>query len=305
MLKKGDPMIISASRRTDIPAFFAEWFFNRLRAGFCTVRNPFNAKQVSTISLAPADVDAIVFWSKNPAPLLPRLKELDAMGYRYYFLFTLNDYPKELEGELPSIEKRIETFKALSAEIGPDKTVWRYDPIIISNQTPAPWHRERFERLCAALAGQTRRVITSPLEFYRKTERNLAPLAQAGWAFEKNSLGPEDLLRFMARTAESAGMEIFSCAQERDLSPLGIKPGKCIDGALLERLFGLGLNYKKDSGQRPACGCVRSRDIGANDTCVHNCRYCYATQNYPLAQKRFAAHDPLAEGLFHPAPREE
>lgn len=294
-------MIISASRRTDVPAFYGEWLFNRLRAGHCTVRNPFNAKQISTISLRPEDVDAIVFWSKDPAPLVPRLNELDAMGHRYYFLFTLNDYPKELEENLPDLEARVETFKRLAGLIGPDRVVWRYDPIIISNKTPFVWHRRTFAGLCASLSGSTRRVITSPLEFYRKTERNLAPLAKEGWVFEKDFFGrPESgpLLGFMARAAEDAGIEVFSCAQERDWSPFGVRPGRCVDGALIERLFGVHLKYKKDGGQRPACGCTQSRDIGANDTCVHNCRYCYATQNHALAVRRNAAHDPRAEGLY-------
>ena len=137
-------MIISASRRTDIPALYSKWFMNRIRAGYCRVPNPRNTKQVSRVSLRPSDVEAIVFWSKNPAPLLPHLRELDSSGFRYYFQFSLNDYPWALEPNLPSLSDRTDTFKDLGRILGPSRVVWRYDPIIISNLTPFEYHREMF-----------------------------------------------------------------------------------------------------------------------------------------------------------------
>ena len=144
---QGEEMIISASRRTDIPAFYSEWFVNRLQEGYCLVPNPFNPRQVSRISLVPESVDAIVFWSKNPAPMLPFLPMVEDLSYRFYFLFTVNDYPKALEPGLPPLVERISTFVELSQRIGPRCVIWRYDPIILSNRTDASYHRKTFENL--------------------------------------------------------------------------------------------------------------------------------------------------------------
>lgn len=270
-------MIISASRRTDIPAFFSDWFFDRIAKGFCEVKNPYNPKQVSTISLKPADVDAIVFWTKNPAPIIPRLKELDALGYRYYFQFTLNAYPLELEAGIPSLEERINSFHILSEMLGPRRVVWRYDPIVLSDRTNHDFHLETFSALCHRLSGRTTRVMTSVVEYYKKTERNLARLD--GFNFDRNgSQNPltTNLIRQMAKTSESAGMELFSCAQEMDYSEVGVKPGACVDSALINEIWGTSLSTAKDKGQRKYCLCSTSRDIGTNGTCLSACAYCYA-----------------------------
>ncbi|MBI5178922.1 MAG: DUF1848 domain-containing protein [Nitrospinae bacterium] len=289
-------MIISASRRTDIPAYYSEWFSNRAKAGYCLVRNPFNPAQVSRISLLPEDVDAIVFWTKNPAPILPRLDELER--YRYYFQFTLNGYPKELEAHLPPLEQRIAVFKELSRRLGSRRVVWRYDPVIVSNRTGFAWHREMFSALCQNLAGHTVRVMTSAVEYYKKTERNLSALE--GFVFDKaavKSPAMEGFFAFMAETARRAGMEVFSCAQERDYSAVGVRPGSCVDGGLINELWGLSLPVKKDPGQRKFCLCAVSRDIGSNDTCISGCRYCYATKDHERAKERYRNHRPDSEML--------
>ncbi len=270
-------MIISASRRTDVPAFFSEWFFEQIAGGSCRVKNPYNPNQVSTISLKPEDVDAIVFWTKNPAPIMPRLRELDARGFRYYFQFTLNGYPGELESGVPSLGARIKTFLELSDMLGPRRVVWRYDPIIISDKTGHDFHRQMFSSLCEKLAGRTTRVMTSMVEYYRKTERNFAKLD--GFNFDKNAARDprtDGLLEDMAKTARGAGMEIFSCAQERDYSEIGIKPGACVDAGLINEIWGTSLSTAKDNGQRKFCRCAVSRDVGTNGTCLAACAYCYA-----------------------------
>ena len=215
-------MIISASRRTDIPAFYCEWFMNRLQQGYCLVPNPFNPRQVARISLVPESVDAIVFWSKNPAPMLPVLSEVEDMGYRFYFLFTVNDYPQALEPGLPPLAERISTFIELSQRIGPGRVIWRYDPIILSNKTDASYHRRAFESLCQNLAGRTQRVITSIITLYRKTLRNLAPLEKQGYTFHKDPRSnpeTEALLSHMAMCAAEQGMDISACAEKR-ITPL-------------------------------------------------------------------------------------
>jgi DNA repair photolyase len=302
-------MIISASRRTDIPAFYSEWFMNRLQEGYCLVPNPFNPRRVSRISLLPESVDAIVFWSKNPAPMLPFLPKVEGMGHRFYFLFTVNDYPKALEPGLPPLPERISTFIELSQRIGPRRVIWRYDPIILSNRTDSSYHRRAFENLCRQLAGRTQRVITSIITLYRKTRRNLAPLEQQGYVFDKDPRSnpeTEVLLSHIATCAAEHGLNIFACAERKDYTSLGIKPSSCIDAALIRELWGIPVSSKKDPGQRKHCGCAISRDIGMTDTCPHGCPYCYSNMNPEIALKRYKIHDPGSTTLIgSPEPSEE
>jgi DNA repair photolyase len=294
-------MIISASRRTDIPAFYSEWFMNRLREGYCLVPNPFNPRQVARISLVPESVDAFVFWSKNPAPMLRFLPKVEDMGCRFYFLYTVNDYPKAFEPNLPPLVDRISTFMELSERIGPRRVIWRYDPIILSNRTDASYHRKAFEDLCHQLAGRTQRVIISIVTLYRKTLRNLVPLEKQGYTFDKEprrNPETESLLSYMAKSAAEHDMEIFACAEKRDYTHLGIKPSSCIDAALIRELWGIPVSSKKDPGQREHCGCALSRDIGMTDTCPHGCPYCYATMNQEIALRRYKSHDPGSTALI-------
>lgn len=273
-------MIISASRRTDIPAFFSDWFMHQIEAGDCWVRNPFNPKQSLQVSLEPDRVEAIVFWSKNPAPLMKHLGDLDKRGYGYYFQYTLNAYGPELEPHVPAVEERVETFIALAKRVGPRRVIWRYDPIVISTATPFDFHIEAFGRLASLLEGHTKRVIVSILDYYRKIERRLAELERLGNLFDRDAARRPtmgELLLKLRNRAVSSGMEIFACAEELDLSSLGILPARCIDGDLIHDLFGSAASTKKDRGQRPACGCAESRDVGTSNTCRHGCRYCYAT----------------------------
>lgn len=295
-------MIISASRRTDIPAFYSKWFMNRIRAGYCLVPNPRNMKQVLRVSLQPRDTEAIVFWSKNPAPLLPHLGELDKLGFYYYFQFSLNDYPRALEPNIPSLNDRIATFKDLSRLIGPLRVVWRYDPIIISNVTSFDFHRERFTWIAEELKGATHGVMVSIVDFYQKTERRLSQLEkEEGYSFDRDVLssdGITDLLKDLADIARKNNIEIFTCAEEKDYSQIGVPPGRCIDERLLARIWSLNLEYKKDPYQRESCLCMVSKDIGINDTCIHGCPYCYSTTNYAIAKRRFNEHDPNSPILW-------
>jgi hypothetical protein len=294
-------MIISASRRTDIPAFYAEWFMNRIREGFCLVPNPFNPRQISNVSLLPKDVDALVFWSKNPEPLAGHLGELDSLGFAYYFLFTLNDYPVSIEPDLPDLARRLAVFKQLSKQLGPERVIWRYDPIVISSVTTHDYHRRRFECLSGELSGHTRHVIVSLVDYYRKTDRRLSKLESTGVSFDRDAqIRPEthELLHDMSRTAASRGITIRSCAEPSpSMLDTGIAPGRCIDDVLIKRLGGR-VPSRKDPGQRDACQCVVSKDIGMTDTCLHGCRYCYATRDNTLAQKRHSKHDPRSPFLW-------
>ena len=282
-------MIISASRRTDIPAFYAAWFMQRVRAGFCTVPNPFNARQVSTISLAVQDVDAIVFWTRNPRPLLPHLPELDTAGYRTIFQYTLLDYPRWLETHTPPAKAAIATFRELSARIGADRVIWRYDPLVFTDSIDASYHRRRFADIAAALAGHTRRVVVSVVDDYAKTRRRLQQLGDEMLVPKERAAEDAafaELMCDLARIADANGMEIQSCAETLDLQPHGIQPGKCIDDELLKRLFGVDVAAVKDPSQRTHCGCVVSKDIGMYNSCVFGCQYCYATASFATAATR-------------------
>lgn len=293
-------MIISASRRTDIPAFYSKWFMNRLKAGYALVPNPFNPKNIYRVSLEPEDVDAIVFWTRDPRMMMPELKELDSFGFRYYFQFTLTHYGRALEPFAPPIAERIYSFKRLSDYIGPEKVVWRYDPIIISNRTNYDFHLQAFERLSAQLQGNTERVMISFCSWYRKTTRRVRRLEKDGWSFNKepvNLTAVTDFLAELSTMAASRGMKIYSCADGNDYFEAGIDHGSCIDASLINSLWALDLPAKKDPGQREHCLCAPSKDIGAKDTCVHGCLYCYSTIDNTVAAKRHDEHNPESESL--------
>lgn len=293
-------MIVSASRRTDIPAFYAEWFMNRIRAGACTVPNPFNANRSSRISLLPQDVDTIVFWTRNPRPLMPHLPELDSLGYHYYFQFTLLGYPKLLEPNSPPLETSLATFQKLSNEIGPDKVIWRYDPILLSNRTDAEYHRQAFLKIATALRRSTHRVVISLFDPYHYAIKRLEGLKKEGLEITKPAEMDQQLQELIPTCLEiaaGAGLEISCCADTYGLARFGVPAGKCIDDALIHRLFGIQVSSNKDPGQRKACGCVPSKDIGVYNTCLFGCRYCYAVQNFERARAKYGAHDPGAEAL--------
>lgn len=287
-------MIISASRRTDLPALYSEWFIRRVRAGFCVVPNPFNPRQLSTVSLSAEMVDAVVFWSRFPRPLTRRLHELGPLGERSAFLLTLLDYPRWFEPHSPAFGARLDAFLEVSRSIGPGRVVWRYDPIILSDTTDANWHAQTFERLCRALQGATHRVVVSVMDPYAKARRRLAELTRHGTRIDLHP-GLEDirpLLAELSTIAQRHGMSMQSCAQSHDYSPQGVQPGACIDAPWLNGLFETTVEQAADKGQRKHCLCAPSRDIGMYDSCIFGCACCYATADFVRARKNRRQHDP-------------
>lgn len=263
-------MILSASRRTDLPAFYLDWLLRRLEEGWALVRNPRNPRQVSRIDLSPEVVDGIVFWSKNPAPLLEQLDRLREIPW--YLQFTLNAYGLEIEPGIPPVQERVRLFRALARAAGPERVLWRYDPILISPRYPPEWHRRAFARLAEALAGMTECCTISFLDLYPGLAR---PLGELG--IRPPSPGErEELAGWIAEAARENGITVMACAEEADLSGYGISPARCVDAQRLGRIGGVPLAGKKDPGQRPACGCDGSIDLGLYHTCRHGCRYCYA-----------------------------
>jgi len=284
-------MIVSVSRRTDIPAFYHEWFYNRLAAGFVLTRNPMNPSQIRRVELNPEEVDCFVFWSKNPRPFMQNLNQLNS--YKYYFQFTLTPYDRDLEPGLPDKNELVETFRALSAEIGAEKVVWRYDPIIFTARYDLHYHAERFAWLCEKLSGFTERCIISFYDHYNFIRRNLNGIE----ILPADSARIREIARIFAETAGKHGLTVESCAESENLEEFGIAHGHCIDDRLINRICGRDLHLKRDHGQRPLCGCVKSVDIGAYSTCLHGCRYCYAARQRLTAAQITSRHDPTAPFL--------
>ena len=287
-------MIISASRRTDIPAFYSEWLIKRLEEGFVLVRNPFNPHHLSRIRLNPEVVDCIVFWTKNPESMLTRLTQIESYNIPYYFLFTVTGYDKALETNLPSKRKIIDTFKKLSERIGKQRVIWRYDPILLTDKIGIQYHIETFERLCESLMRHTERCIISFLHMYKKCVRNLKPFRVI--TIDNDMM--VDILNSLSTIAMEHGLAVKTCALEIDLSQIKATKGKCIDDNLIAKITGLVLDVKKDKYQRKTCNCVDSIDIGSYNTCMHGCLYCYANNDMKIAEKNFAMHNPESPLLF-------
>lgn len=285
-------MIISVSRRTDIPAFYSEWFFNRLKAGYVDVINPFNSKQANRISLTKKDVDCFVFWTKNPISFLSRLDELN--DYNYYFQFTLNSYGTDLEPNVPSKSNvLIDAFIKLSKAIGKEKVIWRYDPVILTNKYTREWHVKYFEKIAKKLSGHTEKCVFSFVDIYIKTKRNTKDLGM-------KEITKDDMIYIafeFSKIAKKYNIELSTCCEEIDLHKYDIKHNSCVDGVLIEKMFGLKLNEKLDK-QRKMCGCLKCVDIGAYNTCLHGCKYCYASYNNDVVTKNLELHNPYSSTLI-------
>ena len=279
-------MIISASRRTDIPAFYSDWFFNRIKERYVLVPNPYNSKMISRISLDPAVVDCIVFWSKNPAPMLEKLDKLKE--YNYYFQFTLNPYGPDIENHLPAISKRIDTFKRLSDRIGKEKVIWRYDPVL-TNETYTPgFHKEKFAEIAYELKEHTEKCMLGFIDHYQHIRTavgqfNIQPLLKADI---------EEMAVSFKKTVDTCSIQLDTCTVKVDLTHLGIPGGLCIDNQLVERIAGYPISVRKDKNQRDICRCAESIDIGTYESCLNGCIYCYAMKgNYNTVKYNLNKHD--------------
>ncbi|MDV7339825.1 DUF1848 domain-containing protein [Terasakiella sp. A23] len=285
-------MIISASYKTDIPAFYTPWFVNRLAAGFCKMVNPYN-QQVYDISLKKEDVQAFVFWSRNYQPFLDA-DVLENLEKPFVCHLSVLDYPRILDQSTISKEKAVAQLREISKRFGKKSAVWRYDPIVISADTPIDWHLNTFGEIVADLDGVVDEVMVSFVQFYRKTQRNLQ-------AKEVRTLDPgpaekqEILLKLHALAAQH-GIQLTLCAQP-DLLCGSIKPSACIDVTRLEEIAGHSLVVPKKP-HRKECGCASSKDIGEYNTCPHGCLYCYAVEHRDLAKSRYQNHDPDSAFLF-------
>jgi hypothetical protein len=309
------PVIVSASRATDIPAFFSDWLLNRLNAGFLKWINPFDSRQVQYVSFLKTRV--VVFWTKNPKPLMERLSEIDSSGINYYFQFTLNDYEREdLEPNLPRLAERIDAFKSLSNIVGRKRVVWRYDPLMLTDRLTIEQLTERVAGIGDVLRDFTEKLVVSfaDISIYKRVRKNLS----------RENIGyrdfTPDLMREFASRLQALnkpwGLKIASCAEGIDLKQYGIEHNRCVDDELMMELFKEDgdlmdfLGHKpgqspdtprgslKDPGQRRDCGCIASKDIGMYDTCLHLCKYCYANASRESVEANVRRHKPDSDVLL-------
>jgi hypothetical protein len=232
-----------------------------------------NLQQISKINLEPDLVDCIVFWSKNPKPILEKLQFLKE--YAYYFQFTLNPYDTDIETNLPPKKEIIETFKELSDRIGPQRVIWRYDPVLFNSRYTITYHVDKFNEFACQLKGFTEKVTFSFIDFYKKIAENII----ANGIVEITTEDKNTLAENFSKITKENNLIIDTCAESIDLSPFYIGHAKCIDDVLIAKITGKDLTVKKDKNQRSECGCVRSTDIGEYNSCLTGCVYCYATNN--------------------------
>jgi len=316
------PVIISASRSTDIPTFYSDWFVERWKAGYVKWKNPFNGTPLY-VSFKNARV--VVFWTKNPKPMVKHLDFLDENVRNYYFQFTLNDYDREgYEGKVPQLESRIKTFKDLSNRIGKDKVVWRFDPLLLTNDINVKELLNRLERIGNEISAYTNKLVFSfaDISIYKKVESNLKKEGINYLEF-----GPDTMIEFaegLKTLNQNWQLQLATCAEKFDLAKYTIQHNKCIDDDLMIKLFShdkilmdfLGVEFseptlfdpaneiekrknRKDKGQREACGCIMSKDIGEYNTCPHECVYCYANTSKEVATENYHSHrnNPNAETI--------
>lgn len=282
-------MIISASRRTDIPSYYGKWFAKRLQEGYVLIQNPYNALRLSKLLLSPDTTDCIVFWTKNPAPIIGELKRISDLGYNYYFQYTLTPYGEAWESNLPSVEKRLDTLYTLSGRVGKRRLVWRYDPIILDDTYSVQYHIEQFAFLCEKINTYVDECIISFVDSYSHIHNIIS------------AMNGEQMKMIGKAFSDIAGkyhLKLATCSEKIDLQELGITRASCIDKERIERIIDCSINSKKDSRQRSECGCIESVDIGSYGTCLNGCKYCYATKNPLSARNNFRQHNPTSPMLI-------
>jgi len=303
------PIIISASRSTDIPTFYSDWFISRWKAGYLKWTNPFNGQP---LYVSFKNTRAVVFWTKNPRPMFKYLDYMDKNIPNYYFQYSLNDYDAEgFEAKVASVESRIKTFKELSDRLGKKRVVWRFDPLILTDKIDIDELLRRVKQIGDELKDYTTKLVFSFVDIgiYRKVENNLKreQVNYIEWT-------PELMDRFAQRLYEinkDWGLELGTCSEKINLDKYEIVHNKCIDDDLMKDIFGDDsklmkfLGYEKnifgelqpiktknlkDKGQREDCGCIMSKDIGQYNTCPHECNYCYANTSKEIAKKNYKLH---------------
>lgn len=293
-------MIISASYRTDIPAFYGRWFLGRLEAGFARVVNPYGGRP-SVIDLRPQSVTGFVFWTRNAGSFADGFAAVTAQRVPFLVHVTVLGYPRALDRSVIDADRAVDQMRLLRSCYGPRAVVWRYDPVVLTDFTPPAWHRQTFARIARRLAGVVDEVAVSFVEPYRKTGRNMEKAA-AYHGFQwwlPDRAEKIELVGALAEIAADCGMSLTLCTQPQLEGVPGTRPARCVDAARLAAVAGRPL-VAKLKGNRPGCYCHQSRDIGAYDSCPHGCTYCYAVSGHAAAKRRYANHDSTAQTLMGP-----
>jgi DNA repair photolyase len=286
-------MIISASRRTDIPAFHAEWFFRRLREGNVIVKNNPKDERYYRVPLTPDLVDCVVFRTKNPAPMLSRLDELG--DYNYLFNITMNPYGREMEANLPRLVERVETYKKLAEKVGSLRMIWRYDPVMLSQKYDLDFHRRAFEYLCRELASHSYKCMIGFIINHRFIAGRMAPMA----INQRSEADMRAIGEVFGGIAARYGQKLETCATEVSLDEFGITHGACVEREQIEKIVGSRFEKVRERYLRPHCNCMGSIDIGHYSTCGNGCQYCYATIETPRLDIPFDS--PSLDPHFDPA----
>ena len=292
-------MILNTGNRTDIPAFYSEWLMNRIREGFVLSRNPYYPEQVYRYRIDPEVVDIIAFCTKNPAPMLPHLSELDS--FRQFWFVTITPYGKEIEPAVPDKKDVMDAFRVLSDHVGPRCVHWRYDPIFLSDTYTIDSHIRSFEEICAYLSGYTHHIVISFIDLYEKTKKNF-PEAREVSAEDRLVIG-----KAFSEIAAKYGMRINTCLEGTDMAQFGIDVSGCMTKRVLEEAIGEELIVPAGtSPAREGCHCLLGADIGAYNTCKHFCKYCYANYDHKTVLQNAAEHDPKSPFLIgHGRPGDE
>lgn len=283
-------MIINTGCRTDIPAYFSEWFFKRIKEGYVYVRNPYYQNQVTKYKLTPDVVDCLAFCTKNPGPMLPRIHELDAFG-QFWFV-TITPYEKDIEPNVPSKENVMDNFKKLSSIIGAERIGWRYDPIFITSQYTLESHIESFEKMASALAGYTHDCVISFIDLYEKTKRNF-PGVKEVTKEERTAIVKE-----FVKIGKMYDIMIKTCVEGQDLSKYGVDCSGCMTKPVIELAIGNRLKVPQRRSTRGGCDCLLGNDIGVYNTCGHGCAYCYANHDQKTVMDNMKKHNPNSPFLI-------
>lgn len=278
-------MILNTGNRTDIPAFYSDWFYHRIQEGFVLARNPYYPRQVLRYQLNPEVVDAIVFTSKNPIPMLPQISLLDRFETIWHF--TVTPYGKEIEPNVPNKKEILNAIRILSTRFGKNRIVWRYDPVFLDETYTVSFHQKAFHQIATYLKGYTERVVVSFLDLYEKTKKNFP---------EGKEVSKEDqiiLTKSFVQSAKENGMEVRMCLEEKELAQYGAYTDGCMNQAVLEEMLGFSLQVPSKKGMtREGCTCLLGNDIGAYNTCMHLCKYCYANYDKEIVFKQYRKHNP-------------
>lgn len=282
-------MIINTGQRTDIPAFYSQWFYQRIQEGYVDVRNPYHPQRVMRYQINPEVVDCLCFCTKNPQPMLSRLEEIQ--DFRQFWFVTITPYGNDIEPYVPSVNQVIKSFQLLSTKVGSQAVGWRYDPILIHGKYTVEYHIQAFEYIAKRLSSYTQRCVISFIDLYQKTQRNFPDIQEVSITTQ------HFLTREFVEIAKKYNIQVYACLESNDLQQYGVNTQGCMTKAVIEKAIGEELLMKRTQ-VREGCFCVIGNDVGAYNTCLHGCLYCYANENRKKVLEQFHQHDPNSSLLI-------